>query len=169
VNRLLECQLARHVPYLFVTVFVDLLIVFQAMPAVHHHQHDANSCHCCDVFCESTKGHLHGANIILPRTTASVVTPYCHRATSKGSSGGLAQTLLRQLYWTSTSASKGWQKKRRRAPIGSPDDIGIVAQPIAVARTLASSYRRKAVLFDNCHAQLCSEIPSPTRLYQDMC
>ena len=38
-----------HVPYLFVTVLVDLLIMFQPMPAVHHHQHNANSRHCCGV------------------------------------------------------------------------------------------------------------------------
>ena len=61
-------------------------------------------------FCESTRRHLHGANIILPRTTARVVTPYCHRATSKGSSGGLAQTFLRQLYWASPQRPRGGKK-----------------------------------------------------------
>lgn len=88
-----------------------------------------------------------------PRTTASVVTAYCHKATSNGS-----------------SAFKDQQNKERiSAPIGSPDDIGTVAQPIAVAHILASSYRRKTVLFHNCRAQRCSEIPSRIRLSQNTC
>ena len=34
-----------------------------------------------------------------PRMIASVVAPYCHRVTWKGSSGGLAHTFCTQLYW----------------------------------------------------------------------
>ena len=35
--RQFNMQASRHLPYLFVTVLVGLLIMFQAMPAVHHH------------------------------------------------------------------------------------------------------------------------------------
>ena len=45
----------------------------------------------------------------LPRTTASVVTAYCHRTTSNGSSGGLAHTFWMQLYWTPNLSVQGQQ------------------------------------------------------------
>lgn len=37
MNRQFNMSASRHLPYLFVTVLVGLLIMFQAMATVHHH------------------------------------------------------------------------------------------------------------------------------------
>jgi hypothetical protein len=52
-----------HVPCLFVTILIDLLIMFQAMPAVHHHQHNADSRHCCGVPSWINERNLHEAKM----------------------------------------------------------------------------------------------------------
>ena len=77
----------------------------------------------------------------LPRTTASVVTAYCHGATSNGSSGGLAHTFWRQLYWTPNlsvqKSATGGKPHRLAAPMvlallpNQPESLAYLRRRIA--------------------------------------